>query len=168
VTAASLAAAAARRAVASLGDQTVATAESLTAGLVCAALGSVPGVSAILRGAVVAYHPDVKVGLLGVDAAVLRGGGSVQAAVAEAMAAGVSRVLAARFTVATTGVAGPGPAEGHPAGTVWLCAHDAHTGSFALRELHVPGDRETVRWSATVAALELLAEHAEQNRRTPR
>lgn len=154
--------AAAARAVAALGDRSVATAESLTAGLVCASLASVPGVSAILRGAVVAYVPAVKVAVLDVDPALLREG-SVQAPVAEAMAAGACRVLGARFAVATTGVAGPGPAEGHPAGTVWISAHDAVSGAFATRRLALAGGRDDVRRGATVAALELLAALAEQN-----
>ena len=47
--------------------QTVACAESLTGGLVCATLVSVPGASAVVRGGVVAYAVDVKAALLGVD-----------------------------------------------------------------------------------------------------
>jgi len=159
---------AARRAVAALGDRSVGVAESLTAGLVCATLGSIPGVSAVLRGGVVAYHPDVKIALLGVDPALLRAGGAVQEAVAEAMATGACRVLRARFGVATTGVAGPGQADGHPAGTVWVSAHDSVSGASASRLLQTAGERDQVRWAATAAALVLLAELAEQNPSTPR
>ena len=82
MTAAALAAA--HDAIAALDGRTVATAESLTAGLVSATLAAVPGVSAILRGGVVAYCSEVKETVLGVPAAVLAEGGPVQAAVAEA------------------------------------------------------------------------------------
>ena len=68
---------------------TVATAESLTAGLVAGTIGSVPGASLVLRGGVVAYATDLKATLLGVDAGLLARGGAVQAEVALAMARGV-------------------------------------------------------------------------------
>ena len=72
----------------------------------------------VLRGGVVSYATDLKAGMLGVDAALLEAGGPVQAEVAAQMAVGVARVCGATWGLATTGVAGPGPADGHPAGTV--------------------------------------------------
>lgn len=162
MTAAALAAA--HDAIAALDGRTVATAESLTAGLVSSTLAAVPGVSAILRGGVVAYCSEVKETVLGVPAAVLAEGGPVQAAVAEAMASGASRLLGSRFAVATTGVAGPGPADGAAEGTVIICAHDAGTGRFLTRHLSLPGERDEVRWGAVVSALGTLAALAEQTR----
>lgn len=153
---------AARRAIVALDGRTVATAESLTAGLVSATLARVPGVSAILRGGVTAYCEDVKEGLLGVPRAVLVEGGPVQAAVAEAMAVGACRLLGARFGVATTGVAGPGPSGGVPEGTVVVSAHDSVTGEWLTRQFEFPGDREDVRRAAAVSALGTLADLAEQ------
>lgn len=73
--------------------QTVACAESLTSGLVCAALTDVPGASAVVRGAVVSYATDVKAAVLGVDADLLARAGAVDAEVARQMAQGVCRVL---------------------------------------------------------------------------
>jgi PncC family amidohydrolase len=70
----------------------IATAESLTGGLVCAALTDVPGASAVVRGSVVAYATEVKAQLLGVDAELLATGGAVQAEVASQMATGVCRL----------------------------------------------------------------------------
>lgn len=153
---------AAERAVAALDGRSIATAESLTAGLVSATLARIPGVSTILRGGVTAYCPEAKVSVLRVPQPVLDGDGPVQPAVAEAMALGACEVFGAQFGVATTGVAGPGPSGGIPAGTVIVSAHDAGTGRFLTRRLSLHGDRDDVRWGAAVSALEILAELAEQ------
>ena len=88
---------------------TVAVAESLTGGLVAAALTDVPGSSAAFRGGVVAYATELKAELLGVDAVMLRRHGAVYPPVAAAMARGVRARLGATYGVATTGVAGPSP-----------------------------------------------------------
>jgi nicotinamide-nucleotide amidase len=93
----------------------IATAESLTGGLVCAELTSVPGASAVVRGGVVSYAVSVKAEVLGVDAQVLERQGAVDPAVAVQMAVGVRRLLASDFGLATTGSAGPDP---DPGGTV--------------------------------------------------
>ncbi len=99
---------------------TIATAESLTGGLVCAALTEVPGASAVVRGGVVAYATDLKAVVLGVDPDLLAAGGAVQEEVARQMALGVCRLLGAAVGVATTGVAGPDPQDGRPVGTVFV------------------------------------------------
>lgn len=153
---------AAHRVIAALGDRSVATAESLTAGLISATLAHIPGVSALLRGGVVAYCDEVKTTVLGVPERVLTAGGPVQAAVAEAMARGACDLLGARFAVATTGVAGPGPSGGVAAGTVFVSAHDAAIGRSLTRRLDLPGGRDEVRWATAVSALGLLADLAEQ------
>src|SRR5580704_15070255 len=101
-----------------LAGHTVATAESLTGGLVAAALTDVPGSSNAFRGGVVAYATELKAQLLGVDPGLLERHGPVYAPVAVAMADGVRNRLGATIGVATTGVAGPGPQDGQPAGTV--------------------------------------------------
>ncbi len=98
--------------------QTVATAESLTGGLLCAALVSVPGASVVVRGGVVAYAADVKTGVLGVPADVLDQHGTVAAESAAAMAVAARALFGADWAVATTGVAGPDPIEDKPVGTV--------------------------------------------------
>ena len=129
---------------------TVATAESLTGGLVCATLVGVPGASDVVRGGVVAYDAEVKVDVLGVPAALVADRGTVDADVAAAMAAGVRDRLGATYGVSTTGVAGPGPAEGKPAGTV----HVAVAGPTGVRTrlLELPGSRDDIR-AGTVDAL---------------
>lgn len=137
---------------------TVATAESLTGGLVCASLTSVAGSSETVRGGVVSYASDVKAGLLGVDAARLAAVGAVDARVAEQMAVGVRRLLGADVGLSTTGVAGPGPSEGVPAGTVFVAAAGPWASGVVVRGLQLDGDRAEVRRASVDAVLQLLGD----------
>lgn len=137
---------------------TIAAAESLTGGLVCSALVDVPGASAVLRGSVTAYATELKAQVLGVDAARLASVGPVDAQVAQEMADGVAQLLGADVAVATTGVAGPGPADGHEAGTVYIAAIAPWGSVWRLLELE--GQRSQIRAQTVrhvlVLALELL------------
>lgn len=144
---------------------TVATAESLTGGLVCAALTDVPGASAVVRGGVVSYATDVKASVLGVDALLLARAGAVDPHVAEAMAAGARRVLGADLAVSTTGVAGPDPADGQPVGTVFVGV--AGPGGTAVEQHAFTGDRSAVRRATVAAALDLLTRTARNLRADP-
>lgn len=141
-----------------------ATAESLTSGLVASLVAEVPGVSRWFLGGVVAYSYDAKERLLGIDRGVLERDGAVTAEVAISMARNMAERLGARWAVSTTGVAGPGPADGRPEGTVWIGVVDRETGTADARLLQAGGGRDEVRWRATVAALEALLGLAEQNR----
>ncbi len=134
--------------------ETVAVAESLTGGLVAAALTSVPGASIVLRGGVVAYATDLKAALLGVPADVLARNGPVDPEVAAAMASGVRERLGASYGVSTTGVAGPGPADGKPEGTVFI-AVDGPSEAVGSG-LRLAGSRQEVREATVRAALSLL------------
>ncbi len=100
--------------------QSAAVAESLTGGLLAAALTGIPGASAAFRGGVVAYATDLKAAVLGVPADLLARHGAVHPDVAAAMAVGVRRLMGATVGAATTGVAGPDPADGQPVGTVHI------------------------------------------------
>lgn len=137
---------------------TIAAAESLTGGLVCSALVDVSGASAVLRGSVTAYATELKAQVLGVDAARLASVGPVDAQVAQEMADGAAQLLGADVAVATTGVAGPGPADGHEAGTVYIAAIAPWGSVWRLLELE--GQRSQVRIQTVhqvlVLALELL------------
>ena len=139
---------------------TVAVAESLTGGLVVADLVSVPGASAVVRGGVVAYATELKHALLGVDAALLAAGGPVQAAVAEQMASGVRARLGADLGLATTGVAGPDPQDGHPPGEVWIAVASAV--DVRSVRLELGGDRDAVRRETVVAVLGLALESSRE------
>lgn len=132
------------------------TAESLTGGLLAATLVAVPGASRVFHGSVVAYDPGLKIEVLGVAADLVDRVGTVDREVASQMALGACRVLGVDVAIATTGVAGPGPSEGHPAGTVWLAC--ATPSGVTARRLALTGDRSQVRSGAVEAALDLAHE----------
>ena len=132
----------------------VAVAESLTAGLLGAALTELPGSSDVFRGGLQVYATDLKASLAGVPQSVLAEHGAVSAASAQALATGVRSRLGASYGLSLTGVAGPDEQEGHPAGTVFAAVADGDgVTSTALR---LPGDRSRVRLLAVTAALDLL------------
>ena len=131
-------------------------AESLTGGLVSAALVDVPGASTVLRGAVVAYATDLKGALLDVDRALLAARGAVDPDVARAMAAGARRRLGADVGLASTGVAGPDPQDGHPPGTVHVAV--ATPEGTLVESLQLVGSRAAVRAQTVDAVLALGVE----------
>jgi nicotinamide-nucleotide amidase len=134
--------------------QTLAAAESLTGGLVAAALTDVPGSSTAFRGGVVAYATELKAQLLGVDRRMLARHGPVYAPVAVAMAEGVRERLDATVGVATTGVAGPDPADGFPPGTVHIAVSLAD--DTVVRTMALAGNRDEVRRLTVERTLGLL------------
>jgi len=147
---------AAHQAIGLLAGQglTVGTAESLTGGLVAGTLTMVPGASAVFRGGIVAYAADLKESLLAVPRDLLDRVGTVHRDVALAMADGARERLGVDVGLATTGVAGPDPAEGWPVGTVHISV------STPARAVHVPltidGTRAGIRQAAVDHVLELL------------
>ena len=99
----------------------MATAESLTGGLVASHIVDIAGSSAILAGGIVAYQNEVKENLLGVPHQVLETQGAVSADTVKAMAEGARQKFGCEWAIATSGIAGPGGAEpGKPVGTVWI------------------------------------------------
>lgn len=136
---------------------TVATAESLTGGLVAAMLTSVPGSSASVRGGIVSYVNEVKAEVLGVSEDVLARQGAVDELVALQMARGALRELGSDVSVAVTGIAGPTGAEpGKPVGTVWIGCATAKKTHAACH--HFEGGREAVRLQTVLIALRTMEE----------
>ena len=141
------------------GGKTLALAESCTAGLAAGALGDVPGVSAVLRGGVVAYADAVKIAQLGVDPALLAAEGAVSEPVAAAMAKGVAARLGADLGGAITGIAGPdGGTPEKPVGTV--CFGLASRGEAIAWTRKIPDlGREFVRRRAVAELFAALIRH---------
>lgn len=126
----------------------IGTAESMTGGLVAAALTSSPGASKYVRGGLVAYDPELKSRLLGVSDI----DNVVDVETALEMADGGRELLGADVVVAVTGSAGPEALE-KPAGTVIIAV--ATPEDTRARELRMPGDRERVMAYGTTSALHL-------------
>ncbi len=151
---------------------TVATCESLTAGLLAASLADVPGASAVLRGGLVTYATELKNALARVDADLLRERGAVDPDVAQQMARGAAEVCGADFGISCTGVAGPDPQDGKPVGRVYIGlweaagvgdaagdadAGDAGEGHGRVERFDFSGSRGQIRSQVVDACLELLA-----------
>ena len=142
----------------------VATAESLTAGLVSAELANAPGASNFLLGGIVSYQDQVKAIQLGVDAQLLANKSAVNPDIAKQMASGVrvkfaadcSRDLRHVIGISTTGVAGPEPVADQPVGKVYLGIASAV--SLRYIELNLSGTRSDIRAATVAAALAAIEE----------
>lgn len=133
----------------------IATAESLTGGMIGSLLTSVPGSSAVYKGGVVSYTNAVKEALLEVDEETLQDFGAVSEQTAEQMAKGARLSIGADVAVSVTGLAGPdGDEFGNPVGTVWVGVSTADA-TQANNHLFT-GDRETIRLQTSIAALEAI------------
>jgi nicotinamide-nucleotide amidase len=134
--------------------QTVATAESLTAGLLAATIAGVPGASEVLRGGLITYTERTKVVLAGVAPQILDEVGPVAGPTARALAVGARQRCDATWGVGLTGVAGPEPHGGHDVGTVFMgLAGPVHT---EVIELKLTGTRWDIRISAVRESISRL------------
>lgn len=133
---------------------TLGTAESLTGGLLGAALTSVSGSSAVYVGGVVTYATRLKISLLGVPEHVVESDGVVSERCARAMAEGARGLLGCDLAVSTTGVAGPDLQDGKPAGTAYVAV--AGPDRTVVRGLRSDGDRRAVRGAVVGEALGLV------------
>ncbi len=143
----------------------LATAESLTAGMIGSVLASVPSASDVFEGGIISYSYSVKEQLLDVSKDDLESYGAVSKQVAMQMAIGALNNVASKhdsldtgsydaISVAVTGVAGPGPSEGKPAGTVWFGV--AGCGETYTQCMNFEGDRQEVRQKTVAYALDLV------------
>jgi nicotinamide-nucleotide amidase len=136
-------------------NQTLATAESCTGGLLGSRITDIAGSSAYYLGGVVCYTAAAKTGLVGVDPELIREHGEVSEAVAVALANGIRERFGATWGVGITGIAGPGGGtETKPVGTV----HVAVAGPQGHKHRHLlwQGPRTIVKWYSTQQALDLL------------
>lgn len=131
---------------------TVSTAESCTGGTIASRICAIPGASAAMNGAVVAYSNEVKINVLGVNKADIEAQGAVSRPVVEQMAEGARRLTGSDFAVATSGIAGPGGGTPEkPVGTVWMAT--ASPAGVRSECFHFPGSRDRVIDRAATAAL---------------
>ena len=101
--------------------KTVSAAESCTGGTIAALFTSVAGSSEYFLGSVTSYANSVKTGVLGVPEEIIAEYGAVSSECVAAMAEGVRRINGSDYSIATSGIAGPGGgSEAKPVGTVWI------------------------------------------------
>ena len=133
----------------------LATAESCTGGLIAAACTELAGSSDWFERGFVTYSNAAKHELLGVDPAAIARDGAVSEAVVRAMAQGALARAPVQWSVAVTGIAGPGGATpGKPVGTVWVGVAGRH--ATTAERLQLEGDRASVRDRTVTQALRAL------------
>jgi competence/damage-inducible protein CinA-like protein len=138
--------------------KTLATAESLTGGLIARRICRVPGASVWFRGGVVAYQNEVKIEQLGVPRELIEEHGVVSGPVAEAMAVGCRGRFHCDVAVSTTGFAGPGGgSDEKPVGLAY--AGLAWGGGQRSASFNWPGNRVEVQSRAAKMALNLVRLH---------
>jgi nicotinamide-nucleotide amidase len=138
-------------------NQSIATAESLTAGLLAATIAGVAGASEVLRGGLITYTEHTKVLLAGVAPEILDEVGPVAGPTARALAVGARQRCDATWGVGLTGVAGPEPHGGHDVGTVFmgLAGPDDHSVTEVVK-LQLSGTRWDIRIAAVRASISRL------------
>lgn len=135
-------------------NETLSTAESITAGELSNAITSIPGSSDIFIAGLSAYTSAIKISHLGVDSELITKHTVISEEVAQAMAHGALKTFATTWAIATTGVAGPGPSDGFDAGTVWIAIAGPIKQSV---ELSLSGEREIIRNATTASAIGTFA-----------
>ena len=134
---------------------TLSVAESITGGGIGNELTSIAGSSEVFLGGIIAYSDEVKIKELGVSKTIIKKLSAVSEEVAKEMAIGVRKKFKTDFSIATTGVAGPGRAYGQKAGTVWI-AISSPNNTVAI-QLALSGDRNSIRKATIESAFALLS-----------
>ncbi len=135
---------------------TIGTAESVTGGLVAAALTSIPGASQVFKGGLLAYTDIMKHELLGIALDDITKHGAVSQEIAIKMALQGARRLNVDYCIALTGNAGPTTSSHKPVGCVYIAV--ANHGGITIKEWRFSGTRTAIRRAAAKAALSLLEE----------
>ncbi len=137
---------------------TISAAESCTGGLFAERLTRIPGSSNYFLGGVVCYSNELKTAWAGVPPDVIAAKGAVSSEVAVALAQGIRRHVGTTLGVGITGIAGPGGgSEEKPVGTVHIAL--AFSDGVKERLVHLPGDREAIRFYASQIALDMVRIH---------
>lgn len=137
---------------------TIAAAESCTGGLLAERLTRIPGSSTYFLGGAVCYSNELKTAWADVPPEMIASKGAVSSEVAIALAEGIRRRVGSTFGVGITGIAGPGGgSEEKPVGTVHLAL--ASPTGIKERLVHLPGDRDGIRFYASQLALDMVRMH---------
>lgn len=138
----------------------VATAESLTGGLISSTIVAIPGSSDYFDRGFCVYNNEAKEEVLGVSVKTISAFTEVSGQCVQEMAFGALERSRADLAVAVSGVAGPGPSGGNPAGTVWIgvCRRSE---SALSRGFLFEGDRTMVRELTVWQSLSALLSMAE-------
>jgi PncC family amidohydrolase len=138
--------------------ETLAVAESCTGGLLAGRITDVPGASAYFLGGIIAYSNEIKAMLLGVPEAIIASKGGVSAECTRAMAEGAQSLLKTDFSLAISGIAGPGGGTpDKPVGLVYVALASPY--GVWVEEHRFVGSRNENRRAACDAALDLLLRH---------
>lgn len=136
--------------------QTVATAESLTGGLVSKKITDVSGASAVFECGVCSYSNRIKQEVLGVREETLSVFSEYSHECACEMAQGVRLLSGASVGIATTGIAGPsGGTPERPVGTVYVGISTEHDTKSYLLSLGSDRTRADIRELSAEQALAL-------------
>ena len=135
-------------------NETLITAESLTAGAVSSALVTIAGASDVFVGGITAYRDEIKISHLDIDPALIAKHSSISEQCAVEMAKGAMKSFGTTWAISTTGVAGPNPLDGHPVGAVWVAIEGPVSQTI---ELALSGERESVRNATTASAIATFA-----------
>jgi nicotinamide-nucleotide amidase len=137
-------------------NETLATAESCTGGLIANQITNVSGASDVFVAGYVTYANSAKSDVLNVDSKLIEKHGAVSEAVARAMAEGARTRAGSTRAIATTGIAGPtGGSDQKPVGTVYIALASRDSKTLTMKFLF-PTDRETFKQLAAQTALDLL------------
>lgn len=139
--------------------KTIATAESCTGGNIAHNITLLAGSSQYFLGGIVSYANEVKMNVLGVRKEDLEKYGAVSQAVVESMATGACQTIGSNYSVATSGIAGPGGgSDEKPVGTVWMAVSDGR--KVISKRWNFDGNREEIIEKATKTAIFMLLEIA--------
>ena len=137
----------------------LATAESLTGGLLAGEITKIPGISSVFRGGAVTYVNEIKHLMVGVPEDILEKHGAVSPECAEMMARGAAERFGCQAALSTTGVAGPSPSEGKKVGEVYIGIY--FKGKTEVLANNYMGTREKIRRKSVMDALNLLRRYLE-------
>ena len=144
-----------------LRHKTMCCAESCTGGLIGVAMTDMAGSSEYFLGSAVTYSNEAKMKLLGVREQTLADHGAVSEETASEMALGAAALFGADYSVAVTGIAGPGgETPTKPVGLVYIAVSDGSR--VVVTKNNFEGGRQQVRDSTVMEACGLLKDFIEE------